>query len=89
MSGVKTGLGYIKDSFSQILKGFILFILATSGLGFAVLLRNFGYNGSTIAFAGIVLEAIALILSYILLRKYVTIKEEDKGKEQKGKVKFK
>jgi len=89
MSGVKTGLGYIKDSFSQILKGFILFILATSGLGFAVLLRNFRYNGSTIAFAGIVLEAIALILSYILLRKYVTIKEEDKGKEQKGKGKFK
>lgn len=89
MSGLKTGLGYIKDSFSQILKGFILFILATSGLGFAVLLRNFGYNGSTIAFAGIVLEAIALILSYILLRKYVTIKEEDKGKEQKGKGKFK
>lgn len=79
----------IKDSFSQILKGFILSILATSGLGFAVLLRFFGYNGSTIAFGGIVLEAIGLILSYILLRKYVTIKEEDKEKEQKGKGKFK
>ncbi|MHA1460093.1 MAG: hypothetical protein ACTSO8_01320 [Promethearchaeota archaeon] len=79
----------IKDSFSQILKGFILSILATSGLGFAVLLRIFGYNGSTIAFAGIVLEAIGLILSYILLRKYVTIKEEDKGQEQKRKGKFK
>ena len=79
----------IKDSFSQILKGFILSILATSGLGFAVLLRIFGYNGSTIAFAGIVLEAIGLILSYLLLRKYVTIKEEDKGQEQKRKGKFK
>lgn len=89
MSGLKTGLGYLKDSFSQILKGFILFILATSGLGFAILLRDLGYNGSTIAFAGIILEAIGLILSYILLRKYVTIKEEDKGKEQKGKGKFK
>lgn len=89
MSGVKTGLGYIKDSFSQILKGFILFILATSGLGFAILLRDLGYNGSTIAFAGIILEAIGLILSYILLLKYVTIKEEDKEKEQKGKGKFK
>jgi len=52
-------------------------------------LRYFGYNGDTIAFAGIILEAIGLILSYILLRKYVTIKEEDKGKEQKGKGKFK
>lgn len=89
MSGLKTGLGYLKDSFSQILKGFILFILATSGLGFAILLRDLGYNGSTIAFAGIILEAIGLILSYILLRKYVTIKEEDKEKEQKGKGKFK
>jgi hypothetical protein len=89
MSGLKTGLGYLKDSFSQILKGFILFILATSGLGFAILLRDLGYNGSTIAFAGIILEAIGLILSYILLLKYVTIKEEDKEKEQKGKGKFK
>ena len=89
MSGLKTGLGYIKDSFSQILKGFILFILATSGLGLAVLLRDLGYNGSTIAFAGIFLEAIGLILSYLLLRKYVTIKEEDKGNEQEGKRRFK
>jgi len=89
MSELKTGLGYIKDSFSQIVKGFILSILATSGLGFAILLKYFGYNGSTIAFAGIVLEVIGLILSYILLRKYVTIAEEDKGKEQKGKGKFK
>ena len=89
MSGLKTGLGYIKDSFSQILKGFILFVFATSGLGFAILLRYLGYNGDTIAFAGIILEAIGLILSYILLRKYVTVKEEDKGKEQKGKGKFK
>ena len=78
MSELKTGLGYIKDSFSQIVKGFILSILATSGLGFAILLKYFGYNGSTIAFAGIVLEVIGLILSYILLRKYVTIAEEDK-----------
>jgi len=89
MSGLKTGLGYIKDSFSQILKGFILFMLATSGLGLAVFLRYLGYNGDTIAFAGIILEAIGLILSYILLRKYVTVKEEDKEKEQKGKRKFK
>jgi len=89
MSELKTGLGYIKDSFSQIVKGFILSILATSGLGFAILLKYFGYNGSTIAFAGIVLEVIGLILSYILLRKYVSIAEEDKGKEQKGKGKFK
>ena len=89
MSGLKTGLGYIKDSFSQILKGFILFILATSGLGFAVLLRYFGYNGSTIASVGIALEVIGLILSYMLLRKYFTLQEEENDKKQKGKGKFK
>ena len=89
MSGLKTGLGYIKDSFSQILKGFILFVLATSGLGFAFLLRFLGFNGSTIASVGIVLEAIGLILSYLLLRKYITPKEEDSGNKREKKGKFK
>ena len=89
MSGLKTGLGYIKDSFSQILKGFILFVLATSGLGVAILLREFDFNGSTIASTGIIFEVIGLILSYILLRKYVILKEEEdiKKKEKKGKFK--
>ncbi len=90
MSGLKTGLGYIKDSFSQILKGFILFVLATYGLGVAVLLREFTNNGSTIASTGIILEVIGLILSYLLLRKYVTLEEEgEEDKKQKGKGKFK
>jgi len=89
MSGLKTGLGYIKDSFSQILKGFILFVLVTSGLGFAVLLKYFGYNGSIIASAGITLEVIGLILSYLLLRKYVTLKEEEEEKKKERKGKFK
>jgi len=89
MSGIKTGLGYIKDSFSQILKGFLLFILVTSGLGFAVLLRQLGFNGSTIASAGIILEAFCLVLSYLLLRKYVTLKEEDDREKKEKKRKFK
>ena len=89
MSGLKSGLGYIKDSFSQILKGFILFVLATSGLGVAILLREFDFNGSTIASTGIILEAIGLILSYILLRKYVTLKEEEDIKKKGKKGKFK
>ena len=89
MSGIKTGLGSIKASFSQILKGFILFVLATSGLGVAVLLREFGFNGSTIASVSIIIEAIGLILSYLLLRKNVSIKEEEDDRKQKGKGKFK
>jgi len=89
MSGLKTGLGYIKDSFSQIFKGFILFILVTSGLGFAILLRFLGFNGSTIVSVGITLEAICLILSYLFLRKYVTSKDEESDKKQEKKGKFK
>jgi hypothetical protein len=89
MSGLKTGIGYIKDSFSQIVKGFILFIFATSGLAFAILLRELGFNAGTIASAGLILEAIGLVLSYLFLRKYVTLKEEedDRKKEKKGKFK--
>jgi hypothetical protein len=89
MSGLKTGLGYIKDSLSQIIKGFILFVLATSGLAFAILLRDLGFNGNTIVSAGLILEVIGLVLSYLLLRKYVSLKEDDddKNKEKKGKFK--
>lgn len=89
MSGIKTTLGYIKDSFSQILKGLILFILATSGLAFAILLKHLGFNGGTIASAGLILEAIGLVLSYLLLRKYIKLKEEDNSKQQETKGKFK
>jgi hypothetical protein len=89
MSGIKTTLGYIKDSFSQILKGLILFILTTSGLAFAILLRHLGFNGSTIASAGLILEAIGLVLSYLLLRKHIKLKEEENSKQQETKGKFK
>ena len=89
MSGIKTTLGYIKDSFSQILKGLILFILATSGLAFAILLRDLGFNGSTIASAGLILEAIGLVLSYLLLRKHIKLKEEENNKQKENKGKFK
>jgi hypothetical protein len=89
MSGLKTGLGYIKDSLSQIIKGFILFILATSGLAFAILLRDLGFNGNTIVSAGLIMEAIGLVLSYLLLRKYVSLKEDDDDKKKEKKGKFK
>ena len=80
---------YVQVIELQLLKGFILFILATSGLGFAVFLRELGYNGSTIASVAIILEAVCLVLSYLLLRKYVIIKEEENGKKRETKGKFK
>ncbi len=88
MSWLKKELEYIKDSFSQIIKGFILFVCATSGLVCALLLRNLGYDGTIIAFTGIVVEAIGLFLSYLFFQKHFTPEEED-DTMQKGKKSFK
>jgi len=87
MSWLKKELDYIKDSFSQIIKGFILFVCATSGLGCALLLRHLGYNGTIIAFTGIVVEAIGLFLSYLFFLKHFTLEEDETI--QKGKKSFK
>jgi uncharacterized protein YacL len=85
MSYVKKEIRYIRDSFSQILKAFIIFILFSSGLFVALLLRSIGTNGTIISFASIISEIITLILCYFLLKKYIVIPEE---KEKiKGKTK--
>jgi uncharacterized protein YacL len=85
MSYVKKEIRYIRDSFSQILKAFIIFILFSSGLFVALLLRSIGTNGTIISFASIISEIITLILCYFLLKKYIVIPEE---KEKiKGKIK--
>ncbi|MFX0057667.1 MAG: hypothetical protein ACFE85_09555 [Candidatus Hodarchaeota archaeon] len=78
MSWIKKQLRYLKDTFSQLIKGFLLFFLATSGLGIALLFRYLRYNGTIIAFVGIITEAVALILCYFVFRKYFTTKEETK-----------
>lgn len=70
----------------DIIRGLILFILASSGLGIAIFLRYFGYNGTVITFFGLIVEFIALILCYLLLRGYIKSKEEldfSKRKEKK------
>jgi len=76
MSWIKKELKYLKESFSLMIKGFLLFLLAFSGLGVAILLRYLQYNGTIIAFVGIIIEAITLILSYFIFRKYIISKEE-------------
>jgi len=88
MSWLKKELDYVKDSFSLIINGFILFVCATSGLGCALLLRYLGYNGQIIAFTGIVIEAIGLFLSYLFFQKHLKAEEEDEAM-QKGKKPFK
>ena len=90
MSWLKKELGYIKSSFSQILIGILLVGLTISGLGFAIFLKLAGFNGTIIAFAGITVEVIAIIISYLLLRRYVIPKEEGSSKPvQKAKAKMK
>ncbi|MCK4687847.1 MAG: hypothetical protein KAT66_06940 [Candidatus Lokiarchaeota archaeon] len=82
---IKKELGYIKDSFLEIIKGFILFILAFSGLGFALVLRYLGYNGTIISFLGVATELIALILCYFMFKGYVKPREEPEPSKPKGK----
>ena len=85
MSFVKKEIRYIKDSFTQILKALIVFILFSSGLFVALLLRSIGTNGTIISFVSIISEVITLILCYLLLKKYIVVTKEKEVK--KGKTK--
>lgn len=85
-SWIKKELGYIKDSFEEIVKGFIIFALASSGLVIAILLRYFGYNGTVITFFGLVVEFISLFLCYLLLKGYLRSKEDQEKSEIKEKA---
>jgi hypothetical protein len=86
MSWVKKEVNYIRDSFSQIISGIIVFVLASSGLGIAIILRFLGFNGTIISFVGIIVEIFALLLVYLYLRKYIELKAEEQEKP-KGKLK--
>jgi phage-related holin len=78
-SWIKRELVYLKDSFREIVKGFIIFALASLGLVIAILLRYLGYNGTVITFFGIISEFISLFLCYLLLKGYI----RSKGDQEK------
>ena len=84
-SWIKKEFSYIKNSFMDIIRGLILFILASSGLSIAILLRYFDYNGTVITFFGLIVEFIALLLCYLLLRGYLKSKEEEETSKPKEK----
>ncbi|MBY8989397.1 MAG: hypothetical protein KGD58_01470 [Candidatus Lokiarchaeota archaeon] len=84
-SWIKKEFSYIKKSFMDIIRGLILFILASSGLSIAILLRYFDYNGTVITFFGLIVEFIALLLCYLLLRGYLKSKEEQDTSKPKEK----
>jgi len=86
MSYVKKEIRYVRDSFAQILKALFIFVLFSSGLFVALLLRMAGTNGTIISFVSIVSEIITLIICYFLLKKYIKPTEE-KEEAKKGKAK--
>ena len=76
MPSLKKEIISVKTSFTQILYGIILVGLAISGLVFAIILRIAGFNGTIISFSGISIEVLGIILSYLLLRRYVIPRDE-------------
>lgn len=85
MSFVKKEIGYIRESFSQILKATFVFLLFSSGLFCALLLRLVGINGTFISFISISIEIIMIIISYFLLKSFIGPSE--KKEVVKGKTK--
>lgn len=89
MSLIKKELTRLRISFSQIIKGFLLFVFSSSGLGVAIFLRYLGYGGTIIAFVGIIVELIGMTINYFLLKKYFKKKEEPKSVEDKKRQFYK
>ncbi|MGB5911295.1 MAG: hypothetical protein WBH31_08900 [Promethearchaeia archaeon] len=89
MSLIKKELTQLKISFSQIIKGFLLFILSSSGLAVALLLRYLRFGGTIIAFVGILVELVGMTINYFMLRKYFKKKEESKSEEDKKRQFYK
>jgi len=85
MPNIKSQIEYLIDSSSQIIKGFILFLLSFSGLLTAFLLRHYDYNGWIIAGMGVLAELVALILCYLIFKGHLKKEEEPEPTEKKGK----
>jgi putative flippase GtrA len=82
MSWIKKEIIYLKDSIPQIVNGFLISLLVSSGLGCAILLNLININGTVIAFLSIIIQVIALIMSYFLVRKYFDEKEPKDNKKK-------
>ena len=84
-SWLKKEIIYIKDSFFEIIKGFVLFILCLSGLASAIFLRYLNYNGITITIISIAIEFVALILCYFIFKVYIKPEKKEEPISSKGK----
>ena len=86
-SVIKKQIGYFFNSIPEIIKALVLFILAFSGLGSALLLRYFDQSGAIIIAVGISIEVIAMIAIYFIFKKYLKSEEDVKPPERKQKMK--
>lgn len=80
-------LRFLSESISQLIQGFIMFLLCFSGLLCALLLRHLDYNGTIIAGIGVLVEIIAMLLCYLIFKSYLKEVEEPEPPTQKGKKK--
>ena len=60
-----------------------MFLLALSGLGIAILLRIYEFNGYVIATLGLLIEALAMLMCYFLFRNYLKTESEEPPAEMK------
>ena len=82
-SVIKKQIGYFFNSIPEIIKALVLFILAFSGLGSALLLRYFDQSGAIIIAVGVSIEVIAMIVIYFIFKKYLKSEEDVKSPEKK------
>lgn len=75
----------IKSSLEEILFGFILFILAISGLFMALFLRSLNLNGGIITSTSLITEILSITLCYIIFNKKYLKEKSESQKREKGK----
>jgi membrane-anchored glycerophosphoryl diester phosphodiesterase (GDPDase) len=85
MSKIRNAIRYILKILARLINGFILFLLSFSGLLFAILLRQLGYNGAIIASLGLLVEGIALFFCYLFFKGYLQSEEKPETPSKKGK----
>ena len=85
-SWIKKEIEYLIKSLPDIMKGFVFFLLGFSGLGCALLLRFFDFNGTFISTLSVLIEIISLLLCYYLFKGSFKVKEEiEQVPSKKGK----
>jgi len=74
-SWFKKQILFLVSSIWQIIQALVLFSLAFSGLGCALLLRHLEYNGAIIAGVGVLVEIFAILLCYLIFKKFLKAEE--------------